>query len=146
MLGRIPYRVSVRRGRTPEEAINATAMSKDVDWGVVKTIPKGEGREVDVFFFSIEQSKCDNNYSISVDALEQEYEKRGLKPDPFALMAVNEDDYYFSSRNPNTTYWRDEDGNGCFITFYCFFEGHYVKVGNTSRLVVNLMTFAGVPK
>jgi hypothetical protein len=45
-----------------------------------------------------------------------------LEPDPYAQAAVNEEDPSFADDYPNTTQWRDADGNYCFAAYRRFVD------------------------
>ena len=89
----------------------ATGRKKYGDDKVIESMPKGEGEDAEVVFFTL------GRY-ISDDDLEKEYEKRGLKPaDAYSLAAVNRDDPAFADEKPNCTHWKDGDGKWCYVAF-----------------------------
>ena len=103
--------VKVNRGRTPQEALDATGRVQYTDKDVVATMPRGEGEEAEVIFFNIARF-------VTNAELDQEYELRGLKPaDVYSLAAVNEADRDFAKEKPNGTQWKDAEGKYCFATF-----------------------------
>lgn len=102
-------RAKVDRNRTPQQVLDATGRNQYTDRGAVETMPKGEGKEVDVYFFNL------GRY-VSDDELEEEYELRGLVPDPYAQAAVNEANPAFSDEYPNGCHWK-YDGKWHFATF-----------------------------
>ncbi len=109
---------TVNRTRTPTEAIDATGRNKYLTDDVVKTMPRGEGDEVDVVFFKPDESAYDKHGLISDDEVARQYELRGFKPaDPYALAAVNEADPAFADEHPNGTHWQDANGNWCYAAF-----------------------------
>ena len=106
--------IRVDRTRTPKETIKATNRAEYTDNSVVKTMPAGgDGaeNEVEVVFFKLGRYVSDND-------LAAEYEKRGLKPDPYAVAAVNEADPSFADDYYNSTHWKNADGNWCYVAFY----------------------------
>lgn len=108
---RIVRVVTVSRGRTPKQALDACGRRQNVEDAVVDAMPRGEGDRVEVVLFPV-------RYMISDDDAEKEYERRGLKPaDPYSLAAVNEDDPGFSYDYPNKTHWKDADGCWCSALF-----------------------------
>lgn len=108
----IVRRTKVDRSLSPEAVLDATGRNKYTDKKVVKSMPKGEGDEVDVYFFKVSRF-------ISDEDLEKEYALRGLVPaDPYSQAAVNRDDPAFADEHPNGTHWKDADGKWCF--FACF--------------------------
>ena len=106
----------VNRGRSQQEAIEATGRAQYTDRKVVDAMPKGEGDEVEVVFFKPDLSQ--RNGFISDDDLEKEFELRGLKPaDPISVAAVNEADPAFADEKPHGTHWKDAKGNWCYAAF-----------------------------
>jgi hypothetical protein len=131
--------VNVNRFRTPQEMLVATDRKQYTDSSIVKTMPTGEGEETEVVFFNL------GRY-ISDDDLEKEYEIRGLKPDPYSQAAVNEADPAFADEHPNSTHWKDADGNWCLLTFRGWREERSVHVGRGSGQWGVRWWFAGVRK
>lgn len=112
----IVRRVPVKRGRTQQEAIQATGRTQYTDCKIVDMMPKGEGDETEVVFFKPDLSQ--RQRFISDDDLNKEYELRGLKPaDPISVAAVNEEDPTFADEKPHSTHWRDAQGNWCYAAF-----------------------------
>lgn len=107
--------VRVDRNQTPQEALDATKRCQYTDKKVVESMPKGEGEEVEVFFFWV----C---RLISNDDLPKEYDRRGLVPDPYAQIAVNEADPAFADDHPNATHWKDSCGKWCYSAFRRWFD------------------------
>lgn len=111
----------VNRGRSQQEAINATGRAQYTDRKVVDSMPRGEGDEVEIVFFKPDLSE--RNGFISDDDLEREFELRGLKPaDPISVAAVNEADPAFADQIPHGTHWKDANGIWCCATF-CHWRG-----------------------
>ncbi|MDZ4205628.1 MAG: hypothetical protein U1C12_00200 [Patescibacteria group bacterium] len=103
--------VKVNHTRTPQQVLDATGRKQYVNVSVVKTMPKGEGEEADIYFFHL------GRYVSDAD-LEKEYELRGLKPaDPYSLAQVNTDDPAFADTHPNGTHWKSVNGHWCFASF-----------------------------
>lgn len=102
-------RVHVDRTRSPQEMLDATERWRFVCNGdVIASMPKGEGKEVDVIFFKIDKY-------ITNEEFEEEYEKRGLVPaDPYSLLQVNIDDHAFADAHPNATVWKNKNGTWCY--------------------------------
>ena len=106
----------VNRGRSEQEAIEATGRAQYTDRKVVDAMPKGEGDEVEVVFFKPDLSQ--RNSFITDDDLKKEFELRGLKPaDPISVAAVNEADPAFADQMPHGTHWKDSKGNWCYAAF-----------------------------
>jgi hypothetical protein len=131
--------VTVDRTRGPKDALKATGRTMYVDDNVVKTMPKGEATEVEVFFFNL------GRY-IKVADLEKEFDLRGFKPaDPYELAAVNEADPAFADEHPNGTQWKDSKGDFCYATFYRGGGGRRLRVSHDDAWDVRWW-FAGVRK
>lgn len=132
--------VKVNRTRTAEEAIKATGRNFYGDWKVVRTMPRGEGEEVEICFFKV-------GWYINDADLEKEYESRGLSPvDPYSLAAVNEADQTFADQYPNGTHWQDADGNWCYAAFSRYHGERRVNVSRDSNDWHGHWWFAGVRK
>lgn len=133
-------RVKVDRSRTPQAMLDATHRAQYTEKSVVKTIPKGERDEVEVFFFKL------GRY-VSDDELEKEYALRGLEPaDPYSLAAVNEADPAFADESPNGTHWKDKDDRWCFATFSRWYGKRSVGVSRNDHDWSGRWWFAGVRK
>lgn len=109
--------VKVNRTREPQDMLDATGRKQYTDHRVVKNMPRDGREEDDVFFFKPDKSAYDKNGNISDDNLAKEYELRGLKPDPYAQVAVNEADPAFADDHQNGTHWKDADGKWCYTAF-----------------------------
>lgn len=139
--------VTINHSRTPEEAIKATGRREYVNAAVVKAMPKGEGVDATVYFFKPSPDAYDENGLISDDAVEKEFEMRGLKlADPYSLAAVNEADPTFADEHPNSTHWKDTAGKWCFATFDRWDVERGVDVGQNGRDWGGRWWFAGVRK
>lgn len=112
----IVRRIKVNRKRTPQETLDATGRKQYTDSVVVSGMPKSDGEEVELVFFQPDKSAYVNGL-ISDDELENQFELRGLKPDPYAQMAVNEADPAFADEKPNGTHWKNTDGKWCYLAF-----------------------------
>lgn len=135
----------VNRGRSQQEAIEATGRAQYTDRKVVDAMPKGEGDEVEVVFFKPDLSQ--RNGFISDDDLEKEFELRGLKPaDPISVAAVNEADPAFADEKPHGTHWKDAKGSWCYATFRRWCDERGVIVGRRGSVWVGSWWFAGVRK
>lgn len=123
--------VCVNRNRTPREMLDATNrrqycdLSINASLEVVDSIPRG-GREVeDVYFFEPDKSLYDDYETISREDLEKEFEFNGLKPDPYAVAAFNENNPDFADEYPNSTYWKGASGKYCRIKFCQWADHNY---------------------
>lgn len=103
--------ITVNRIRTPMEAINATGRNKYLGTDVVAAMPRGKGKEVDVYFIKRDRYMSDDDW-------DKELVSYGLKPvDPYSLAAINEADPAFADEHPNGTHWKDANGNWCYAAF-----------------------------
>lgn len=132
-------RVRVDRNRTHQQAIDATGRKQYANAEVLATAPKGEGEEVDVYFFDLD-------YNPTPDELDREMEIRSLKSDVDALAAVNEIDKAFADDCFCATQWRDENGKACCAVFYRWYDRRDVSVGRDDRGWGRSYRFAGVRK
>ncbi len=109
----IVRRVRVKRNRTQQEMLDATGRVQYTNSEVVGLIPgKGESeKEEDVYFIPL------NGKDTSAKAVQDLLDEHGLKPDGYAVAAVNEADPGFADSHPNATQWVDENGNHCYVTF-----------------------------
>lgn len=136
----IVRRVKVNRTRSPQEALVATGRRLFVNDDVAKSMPKGVGEEVEVVFFTLDRH-------VSVSDLEQEYEKRGLKPaDICSLAAVNEADPAFADEKPNGTQWKDDKDNYYCAAFNRWRVERAVDVDRHGRDWLGSWWFAGLRK
>lgn len=138
-------RVKVDRGRKPKDVLTLIEYNFFADNDVVEAMPKGEGGEVNVFFFK--PDLCSQNGRISDDDLEKEFELRGLKPaDPYSLAKVNQDDPTFADERPNGTHFKDGSGNWCFAAFGRRFGERSVRVNRSDVGWSDIWWFAGIAK
>jgi len=136
----IVRRVSVNRNLTSQQVLDATKRKQYINSDVVASIPKGEGDEVDVYFFKLDRF-------VSDDDLEKEYALRGLKSaDPYSQFAVNEADPVFADKHPNGTHWKDINSKWCFATFGQWFDERNVGVNRLDLDWDDVWCFAGLRK
>lgn len=141
--------VNIQRHRTALEAVEATGRELFIDSLDVASMPVGKGpEEVELHYFFPCRSVGE---AMSGEKLLQEYELRGLEPDPQAQAADNEAHPEFADDRPNGTHWKNEQG----LWIRCSFdkEGHddkrnkrrvYISSGGYPWLIYTW--FAGVPK
>ena len=86
---------------------------------VLWQLPRGEGENVDVYFF---RSKVAARYTLASDReIDAELEERGLVPaDWYSLSEVNKKLQTFADEFPNCTHWQDPRGVWYFIGFSTF--------------------------
>lgn len=136
----IVRRVAVDRSRTPKQALDATGRRQYVNQEVVKTMPRGEGAGVEVFFFRVGRNLSDPD-------LDKEYKLRGLIPaDAYSQAAVNETDPAFADDHPNATHWQDAAGQWCCATFNDWGVDPFVHVCQDGRGWSDRWWFAGLRK
>lgn len=142
----IVRRVRVDRSRTSQAAIDATGRVQYVNNTVVDAMPIGEGEEVDVYTFKPDPEAYVKGV-ISPAEVERQFYLRGLKPDPRAQAAMNEDDPSFTDEHPNGTQWPRPDGGYDFVTFGRWGVGdRSVRVGRGGFDWPGGWWFAGVRK
>ncbi|MEN9649419.1 MAG: hypothetical protein RL094_386 [Candidatus Parcubacteria bacterium] len=77
---------------------------------------EGEGDKVRVVFFKLDVSQYGR--TITDEQLEDEFEKRGLRPaDAISIAAVNQDDPEFVGKRPHATHWKSTNGKWCYVAF-----------------------------
>ena len=108
----IRRKVAVDRSRTAAEMIEAANRHVVVlEEEVLLEMPM-EGRDNDVVeFFTL-------GYDCSAEELEDEYEVRGLRPDPAAVIQAMIEDYFFADEHTVAVQWRDHRGRACCIRFF----------------------------
>lgn len=136
----ITRHVKVDRTRTPQAALAATNRKQYVTDNVVAAMPKGNGEEVEVFFFKLDRYVSDAE-------LDKEYGLRGLVPaDPYSLAAANEQDPAFADEHPNGTHWKDTQNKWCYAAFCRWGGGRRVDVYRNDGDWNDLWWFAGLRK
>ena len=131
----IVRRVKVDRSLTPEQVIDETGRVKwYINEEALAKMPRGEGEEVDVYFFPAKRF-------MPVKEYEAELAKYGLVPDPRAQAAVNRDDLAFADTHPNGVQW---DGNA-YATF-CRNDERRVHVSRNDVDWYDSIWFGGVRK
>ncbi len=131
--------VRVDRSRTPQQAIAATRRVEYCNDVVVKTMPTGEGDEVDVYFVPTKRSVP----AAELDAFLAQY---GLVSDPRAQAAVNEADPAFADEIPNGSQWVDAEGEYCYLAFDRWRGLRSVYCSRYGRSWDDSWWFAGVRK
>jgi len=132
--------VKVDRSRTYQQVLDATKREQYTNSDVVASMPKGEGDEIDVYFFKLGRF-------ISDDDLEKEYTLRGLKnADTYSQSAVNETDPAFADEHPNGTHWKDANGKWCFATFLRWYGRRSVSINRGGNGWDDNWWFAGLRK
>jgi hypothetical protein len=100
--------VDVDRTLKPHQVIKATNRILVYEQEEsVNSMPCGTGGKAEVFFFIIfgYLSGLATNFQV-----QQEYKLRGLKPDPYALAAVYQDNPHFAPGYGSATQWQDAHG------------------------------------
>lgn len=75
------YKITVDRSLTPQQALDKLGFTQYVDKDILKTMPIFKTKEVEIEFFKLDE------YHTTEEA-NKEYNKRGLIPDPLALIAL----------------------------------------------------------
>jgi hypothetical protein len=141
----IVHVVEVNRSRFSHEAIKASGRRPYVNSAVVAAIPHGSGDKVKLVYFKPDESAYKNGY-LSCVALDAEYMKRGLAPDPRAQIDDNAANPEFADKTPNACQWKDKDGNWCYATFHRWHDERLVDVNRLARAWDDPWSFAGVPQ
>lgn len=121
--------VKVNRGRTPKEMIDATDRKQFINYDALAAMPGGhksgsKGEEIEVYFFKF----FNTNRLFNAKEIKEEYEARGLEPDPYAVAQVNIDDPTFADACPNAAQWNIRDGEFGYAMFYPWGEDRRVCV------------------
>ena len=112
----IVRRVHVNRSMDSQGVLDATGRTQYTNPEVMKDLPRGDGEDKEVFFFKLGRYVSDAE-------LDEEYELRGLKSDPYAQAQANTDGHTFADGHPNGCHWKDANGRWCFIAFDRWFDG-----------------------
>lgn len=139
------YAVRVDRSRTPKQSLLATSRRIFVSDAVVDAMPRGEDDEVKLVFFKPDDSVYRKDW-ISCAALEHEYEKRSLAPDPVALASFAADNPGYFDDKPVGCQWKDERGNFCCAAFIRWPGERRVGVYRDGSAWNDRWSFAGVRK
>ena len=104
--------VMVNRSISPERVLRSMGRVLHVDSSVVATMPRGGGgiAAVTVVFFNL-------GFIANSESVAQEYDRRFLIPDPYALIAVNLANPGLVDTFSNGTQWQDNQGFWCFVNF-----------------------------
>ena len=145
MSGMIIRRVKVNRSESPQEMLDATGRKQHIDRKAVNAMPRGEGEEVDVYFFKPDPSAYKDGFITCAEA-DRQYEMRGFKPDLYAQGAVNKADPAFADEHPNGSQWKEKDGNYCYATFGRWRGERDVDVDRSVNVWHDNWWFAGVRK
>lgn len=136
--------VKVDRKLTPDQLLNAIGTRIDIQKmninnDVLKGIPRGQGKKADVYFFHVD-------HFMERDRLEEEYELRGLVPDPYVQVAVNLAEPDFSKKYPNISVWK-QDGKWFYLSFFNWGFREEIAIDiQKGRGWTNDWWFCGVPK
>ncbi|MDC1205372.1 hypothetical protein N8083_00815 [Candidatus Pacebacteria bacterium] len=135
--------VTVNRARTPQESLDAYGRKQYTTKAVVDAMPRGSREEMKIVYFKPDKSAYKNG-CLSCQALDDEYKKRGLVPDPQAQIDDNSANPEFADTTPNACQWKDDDGNWCYATFGRWGGVRYVGVGRRDDGWDGDWVFAGV--
>jgi hypothetical protein len=141
----IIHQVIVDRSRTPQQALNACGRDQiEVYDEVVETIPLFTTTQVRLVYFKIKKQSL--RHEISCSELQNEYEKRGLIPDPQAQIDDNIAHPEFADEKLNVCQWIDKDGFYCWAIFEFSQGTRSVGVASSNNSWDLDCWFAGVPK
>ncbi|MBI2607712.1 MAG: hypothetical protein HYW51_02720 [Candidatus Doudnabacteria bacterium] len=124
----IVLKIEVNRDRTPEEVISATNRKPYVKDEIVRTMPRRDGRTVEMVYFK-PGPECYKDGMISEGAVVAEYDARDIEPDPYAQAADNEAHPEFADEHPNGCQWPLEGGGYGFLSFSEWGDGRSVGCG-----------------
>jgi hypothetical protein len=100
----------INRNQTLPEVLDA--LDATMDPSVVDTMPRGEGEDVELEFFELD-------YDSTPRELDAEYERRGLKADPFALAKHMADNPASADVRSVACQWDlGEDGEASYAVFH----------------------------
>jgi hypothetical protein len=142
--GKLHYIVTVNRACTLQEALDECGCKQHVDWKVIEAAPYGEGGEVMLVFFQPPPSIYRGGW-LSCGALEEEYRRRGLRPDLQAQIAHNAANPEFAGKYPNGCQWVN-DGNYCCVVFDRWCGEREVVIYRCDIGWHERLVFAGVPQ
>lgn len=137
--GRFTREVAVDRTLNPMQSIEATRRKPYVTPEIVAEMPIDGPEKVTLHFFNLD-------YKPSSEDIERELERRGLKTDPQALVALNAQDSTFADEYPNQTQWLNEKGEACFLGFARWEGTRLVGCGLVEGRAETYWWHAGVPK
>ena len=139
----IVHIISVNRSRTPKAALKAAGRIQYVTDEVVEAMPRGKGDEVKLVYFKPDESVYKDGY-LSCKALDDEYKRLGLVPDPQAQIDDNAANPVFADKTPNACQWKDKDGNWCFAALGRCSDGRMVRINRRANDWHGVWSFAGV--
>lgn len=128
----ICWGVLVDRDRTPQAVVNCKNSNRYIDEDVLKTMPKGYGSKVDVFFVPTKRD-------IPAEEVPKFLAQYGLVSDPRAQAAVNESNPTFARKYQNGTQWDD-----CYLAFN-FDDCQRIYCGHVIDGWANCWYLSGVP-
>lgn len=135
--------VAVNRSRTPWQALYACGRKLYVNDAVVDAMPRGTGEKVRLVYFKPDPSAYKKDWLLC-DALDAEYKKRGLVPDPQAQIDDNAANPEFADATPNACQWKDGDGNYCCAMLIRWSDERRVYIRRIDDVWGGRWTFAGV--
>ncbi len=95
-------KVKVNRFRRPEDMLNLAGWKADLRGCGFSEIPTVDLQEVEVVFFKTDP---DDTAVVGSEGVKV-YDLLGLKPDPYATAAANEQDLTLADKYPNAVQWR----------------------------------------
>ncbi len=141
--------VKVDRTKTPQEAVNDTGRKQYVNSDALATMPQGEGDEVPLHYFKPDPEEYDHDGWMSVDAFDKCLSRRGLVPDPQALLQdpANDtsNDSAFADEHPTGSQWRDANGKACYAAVFRFCGDREVFVNRSDNDWNDNWWLSGVP-
>lgn len=117
---------------TPQQALDSTKRTQYVDKDVLDTWPTVTGK---IEFFKLYRY-------VSAKELDEEYEKRGLVPSPFAMCEQDGPEVY--EKEYVATQWKDADGKFCYASFERWCGRRSVYVDRDDGVWFGYWSFSGV--
>lgn len=136
-------KVAMDGARSPKEKLEAAGFKLYVDQEVLDAAPGKDDTSAELVLFK------PGKYLTSDEALDEEFESRGLVPASlFALAAAHEADKELANQHRFTaTHWKDADGEWCYAAFRRWRDGgRSVSVGRSAFDWYDFWVVAGVRK
>lgn len=137
--------VKVNRARSTLRALSATGRDISLKDGVVDTMPRGVGDHVNIVFFRPGPEFYEKG-NLSCAALDAEYKRLGLRPDPQALIDYNAANPTSADKQWNACQWKREGGDFCYVAFDNWIGKRGATVARCSGDWSIGWVFAGVPE
>lgn len=133
-------KVTINRKQSIQKMLEATNRIQYIEKDVLATFPKYKTKTVELEFFKLDKY-------ITCQELQDEFDKRGLIPDPQALLQLAVDNQGFLDEEKYVvTQWKDNDGKWCYTAFTRWDDERDVFVSRRGNGWYDDWWFAGVRK